>query len=123
MKSEEKEQLISEQDLCNRCLYKSHEDDCAFNIACMKCKRNHLTFMHAYDEWKTSKAKDTPRVMCTQICSSESGRNCSKTLLTEITMEGVPNKKMKVYTIIDEQSNTSLVDQKVLDFFQRRSIP
>ena len=32
-------------------------------------------------------------------------------------MNGVPNKCMRAYCIIDEQSNTSLVDERVVDFF------
>ena len=32
-------------------------------------------------------------------------------------MEGVPDRKMIIYSIIDEQADTTLVDERVVDFF------
>ena len=58
--------------------------------------------------------------MCTKICGCEIGKNCSKTLLTELTMKNVPNKKLKAYCILDEQSNTTIVDEKVVQYFGQK---
>ena len=43
-----------------------------------------------------------------------------KTMLVEITMASVPNKRLMAYAILDEQSNSTLVDEKVVSFFGRK---
>ena len=55
--------------------------------------------------------------MCTQVCNDHVPVNCSKTLLVELTMKQAPGKSLIAYAIIDEQSNTTLVDDRVVDYF------
>ena len=54
--------------------------------------------------------------MFTAVCKNSPSKNCSKTLLVTLTMEGV-NKELLAYCILDEHSNVSLVDDKVFAFF------
>ena len=38
-------------------------------------------------------------------------------MLVELTIEGIENKSLQCYAIVDEQSNTTLVDKYVVEFF------
>ena len=42
---------------------------------------------------------------------------CSKTVLVDLTLEGCPGKSMRVYAVLDEQSNATILEDRVLDFF------
>ena len=55
--------------------------------------------------------------MCTSICQSGPQVNCSKTMLVELSMTGVQDKSLTAYCIVDEQSNATLVDERVIKFF------
>ena len=44
-------------------------------------------------------------------------KSFSKTILVKLTMAGVHDKSMLVYCIIDECSNTTLVSERVVEFF------
>ena len=55
--------------------------------------------------------------MCTQICKDRPSINCSRTVLAELSLEQVPGKKLMAYVIIDEMSTTTLVDDRVVEYF------
>jgi hypothetical protein len=53
---------------------------------------------------------------CTQICSDEfSGKSCAKTVLAKVYPSDSPELAVKVYAILDDQSNRSLVKPELLD--------
>ena len=54
---------------------------------------------------------------CSKLCDSPNGKNCSKTLLVDITLPHRSTKFLRRYCIIDEQSSCSFVDPHVKDFF------
>ena len=118
--------------ICSRCLYAHKVEDCYAKVSCDICEGRHATAMHKSkqeekkgskkkdEEKATSKKKDKPsvEVKCTQVCdSSSSPRSCSKTLLCELSMDGVPGQSLPAYVILDEQANMSIVDERVVDFF------
>jgi hypothetical protein len=65
-----------------------------------------------------STAPQDPEVnaKCTQICSDKfSGKSCAKTILATIYPSDRPDLAVKVYAILDDQSNKSLVKSELLD--------
>ena len=121
----DKVKFASSKNLCFKCLKPNHRAaDCKSKCRCDVCQYQHLTIMHRgpkeNNERYTDSAAQTDRdnkVLCTQICQDNKGKSCSKTLLIDIYMKGIPDKTIRAYCIIDEQSNTTLVDDKIVNFF------
>ena len=42
---------------------------------------------------------------------------CSKTVLVDLTLDGCPGKSIRVYAVLDKQSNATILEYRVLDFF------
>ena len=99
--------------LCGICLSDHQTAKCDADVTCYKCERKHHTYLHKPD----NSPSEIVSVKCTNVCSSMVSKNCSKTVLADLTMSGVPNKTLRSYIILDEQSNTSLVDERVLHYF------
>ena len=57
--------------------------------------------------------------LCTRVCGDKANlkRNCSFTMLVNVFMDGVPNKSKTVYCILYLQSNNTLADDRLIDFF------
>ena len=100
-------------------------------VTCTVCGRNHLAALHRTSETEIPSAKQIPEpahttvtnslTMSTKLCGDLSvNKNCSKTLLVELTMEGIENKSLQCYAIVDEQSNTTLVDEYVVEFLGKK---
>ena len=102
--------------LCTLCLKDHPTKDCRNDLRCYTCEGNHVKTMHDPSKDKKEDAK-RKTVMCTRVCGSPSGRNCSKTVLVELTMDDLPGKALLTYAILDEQANTTLIDDQVADFF------
>ena len=59
--------------------------------------------------------------MCTKVCGSASRtKTCAKTLLVEAYLEANPKLSKPVYVIIDDQSNSSFVDERLVEFFNEK---
>ena len=57
-------------------------------------------------------------LMCTKVCGSASRtETCAKTLLVEAYLEANPKLSKPVYVVIDDQSNSSFVDERLAKFF------
>jgi len=57
---------------------------------------------------------------CTQICGNLktfSGKSCAKTILVNVYPEGAHQKAIRVYAIIDDQSNASLARSEIFNQF------
>ena len=53
---------------------------------------------------------------CTILCGDlRIGRSCSKTVLVDVCSVAAPNKTMRVYAAIDDQSNRTLATPELLD--------
>ena len=55
--------------------------------------------------------------------SKHSVKNCSKTLIVDLTLMSGPGKKMRCYAILDEQSSSTFVDPIVAEFFGINTTP
>lgn len=52
---------------------------------------------------------------CTQLCGHNFiGRSCTKTVLVKVFPKGQPSKAVKVYAILDDQRNKTLVTSALL---------
>lgn len=60
---------------------------------------------------------------CTQICRDIhcTSKSCSKIVLVKVYCEESPENAKKLYAIIDDQSNRSVVKSELLDTLQFRS--
>ena len=129
----ERTNFIKEHRLCYKCLGDHMISNCTSSVSCDACGKQHVTALHrdtdSYPKY-TSIEKSHPNTplaqrpklnslaMCTKLCNNPTTtKNCSKTLLVVLTMDGVTNKSLLCYCIVDEQSNTTLVDEHVVDFF------
>lgn len=75
---------------------------------------------HGGEESLTTEThKPAAKTLCTQIRKGTfNGKSCSKTLLARVYRKGNPKDQLKLYAIIDDQSNKSLVSP---GFFQHFS--
>ena len=115
---ERKTKLI-ELKLCFKCVQPHFASDCNTNIRCKECNQAHATSMHVgSDVVDSNHSTHNARVMCTTICGDPTRfKNCSKTVLVDLTMDAVPHKKLRCYAILDDHSTVSLIDSKVIQFF------
>lgn len=128
----ERKRMVFDLKICFRCLGPHFISECQAVVKCDTCNKEHVTVMHQSDDYKSSNLhysrteagrdsnENKRRAMCMTLCSNpEKRKNCSKVVLVDISMSEVPNKVLRAYAIIDDQSNTSLVDEKVVKFFNR----
>ena len=63
---------------------------------------------------------------CTQVCGTENdkfkGRSCAKTVLVKVYPQAHPENSLKVYAIVDDQSNRSLAKPELFDHFKENSM-
>ena len=53
---------------------------------------------------------------CMEICGNrQKGKSCSEICLTKVYVNGQPERKIKAYVVIDEQSNCSLAKSNLFD--------
>ena len=133
----EKQEFVRQRQLCRRCLEYHQSDGCRTEIRCDTCGRpGHLAAMHyksmgrhyangqhdgTNNDRQANVSRGQPNVhnpKCTRLCDEPEGRNCSKTFLVDVTLEGHPDT-MRGYVIVDDQSPETLIDESVKDFFQR----
>ena len=129
----ERKNFIKEHKLCYKCLGDHMISNCTSSVSCDICGKHHVTALHrdsdSYPKYTpiekshpntplAQRPKLNSLAMCTKLCNNPTAaKNCSKTLLVVLTMDGVTNKSLLCYCIVDEQSNTTLVDEQVVDFF------
>ncbi|KAK3096719.1 hypothetical protein FSP39_002652 [Pinctada imbricata] len=126
--------LLKQNAICFRCCKSTDHiaRNCKETIVCRYCKSNkHASPMHVDVDNNPVKGvqphggEDTDETLstkCTLLCGEEfTGRSCSKTLLVKVFPSGQPEKAVKVYAIIDEQSNRTLVRSELLDQLGERS--
>ena len=146
LKFEDKRKKVFDLKLCFKCLEPHKVADCTSQVKCAECSGSHATVMHRSSQnvgpssnfnnphhlsksYNSNTSRSNPpllptppnkQIMCTKLCNDASvSRNCSKTVLVELTMKDRPNKKLLCYAIIDEQSDVTLVDDRVPAFFEK----
>jgi len=115
---QEKTAWIKKASLCFLCFSKSHvAKNCDGNISCDICSdKRHNTLLHK--DKQTVNSTDDPsdiNAKCTTICDHNGGLSCSKIVLVDVYRTSDPKDKRRVYAVIDDQSNASLVSSELLD--------
>ena len=118
---------IMEERLCFRCFSPHHvASTCKENVKCSICgSRRHPDLLHLSTEEKKERAKEAEtaneaqenvNAKCTSICKgAPGGLSCSKIVLVDIYREDRPNEVHRIYAIVDDQSNTSIISTKLAD--------
>jgi hypothetical protein len=139
--------LAIEARACFKCLGQHRQADCNNTSKCEKCSQSHVTAMHrdfnklpfsrpmndnrrSELRWQRYQDNDancdaqpdaaTPNRghinLRTAISKTSNNSVCSKTVLVDVKSRD-SNKTLRCFCIIDEQSNTSFIDPKVISFF------
>ncbi len=105
--------------------------NCSKAISCSICKGVHATAIHAklsggpVFEWRgrvpeadsnfNRKAGDI-RTACAQVCGNvNGGKSCAKVVCVNVYSRNNPEYKKKLYALLDDQSNRSLVKPEFVD--------
>ncbi|XP_047445286.1 uncharacterized protein LOC125010584 [Mugil cephalus] len=135
---EERKSLLKDKYVCFRCCSSINHmaKDCNVPLKCRECgSETHTTALHPEPlplKWKNSAASEDHggekeeltatdvTSKCTEICGNLAGsRSCSKICLVRVYPAGQSEKAVKMYAVLDEQSNRSLAKT---DFFNLFSI-
>ena len=133
----EHKKILRENHYCFKCCTSnSHQSrNCTVAVSCGECKsERHPTALHvgkqdaapavvppvAQGHGGETATTETPQhpvtIKCTQICGSISGsRSCSKTVPVKIYQDGRPDLAVKVYAVLDDQSNGTLGRSELFD--------
>ncbi|XP_032416936.1 uncharacterized protein LOC116718815 [Xiphophorus hellerii] len=147
MPFEERKIYLKKNSICFRCCASTNHQakNCSTEISCAECGINsHVSALHPGPAvWATKpplavrqpvdvhggeqdQPSPTAISTCTQVCGSEiESHSCAKICPVFIYPKGSPEKKLKTYAILDDQSNRSLARSSVFDAFSitRKSYP
>ena len=127
MTVEEREQWVREERVCSRCFSPNHVASvCTENVKCSICgSRRHPNLLHLTTEERKERAKETEKSKesqenvnpkCTSVCKgTPGGLSRSKTVLVDVYREDNPNDFHRVYAIVDDQSNASIISTELAD--------
>ncbi|XP_057699488.1 collagen alpha-1(XI) chain-like isoform X2 [Corythoichthys intestinalis] len=139
---EERRTILKENGFCFKCVTPSSHlaKDCKAKVKCIECDSDrHDTAMHlglpqvttytrpappANDggEEEETTTDDAVSSQCTQVCgAAQTGRSCSKICLVRVYHQGQRDKAARMYAILDDQSNRSLVRSDFFELFQIKS--
>lgn len=121
----EKHKFAMDHKLCFACLGPHTSSKCNSTVICTKCKGKHITLMHRDRPLSNANNQEQPAASsnysgssyCTAVCGNKfETKTCLKIVLVDV---GLPSssKVLRCYAMLDEQSTSSFVDQKLLDFF------
>ena len=131
----ERKDLLSHYRICFHCLAStSHQaKDCTAVIKCAECQSDkHVAALHidspSEQETQTREPEDALQqgrepakvtANCTELCGNAvGGKSCSKICPAYVYKNGHPKDKVKVYMVIDDQSNCSLAKPKLFDLLK-----
>ncbi|XP_057709361.1 uncharacterized protein LOC130927495 [Corythoichthys intestinalis] len=133
---EERKTYLRDNRICYRCCGSTQHmaKDCKVVVKCIECNsERHISALHpgppveATHQTTTNKndsgeqsesSSSSVNSMCTKICGSENGsRSCSKICLVKAYPAGQREKAVKVYAVLDEQSNKSLAKTEFFEIF------
>ena len=119
---EEKTDWIQTAGLCFLCLKENHRArECNSKVSCKICGYNrHIALIHKEKPEPPSSGEasnsEVVNSKCTIACGGRSGgMSCSKIVLVDIHTKAKPNFCKRVYAIMNDQSNTSLVSSELSD--------
>ncbi|XP_033752106.1 uncharacterized protein LOC117335931 [Pecten maximus] len=130
MSMEERKKLLRDKKVCFRCCEStSHiSRNCDVKQPCSECNSaRHCTALHLehqsnsgsleYGEEPASLVSKSPvQVNCTQICGNKfKGKSCAKIVLVDAFHQDRPTDRIRLYAMIDDQSNMSLAKSQLFD--------
>ncbi|XP_034385776.1 uncharacterized protein LOC117729138 isoform X1 [Cyclopterus lumpus] len=139
MPIEDRKTFLKENNVCFRCCASSSHIAryCTFNVRCYECKsEKHHTALHpgpapwvggkdsAPEHGGEEDSSPQPHVTtkCTDVCGGDvTDRSCSKISLVNVYPAGHAHKAVKMYVILDEQSNRSLLRSQFFEVFNDQS--
>ena len=119
---EERTQWIKDARLCFRCFSPTHiASRCNVPLRCTICgDRRHSALLHRERQPPPKSENEGVNPKCTTLCGPSGGVSCSKTLLVDVYSKRNPHLSKRIYAIIDEQSNSSLVTSELADHLGAR---
>ena len=110
-------EFAKSEKLCFKCLGLYHRSNlCYSKNVCVHCGKNHNSLLCF--EGSKNENEYEGRVGCTQICNDATrSAYCTKVLLVDIALDSDPQKTLRTYAVLDDQSDTTLIDEKVVDYF------
>ncbi|XP_061775443.1 uncharacterized protein LOC133564935 [Nerophis ophidion] len=133
---EQRKEFMKENGICFKCCTSTQHiaKNCKFITKCTECESaNHIFGLHLGPApWiqvptpltqlggeQDSEPSTEVSAQCTDVCGgNQSYKSCSKICLVKIYPSGRPEKSLKVYAIIDEQSNKSLARSEFFEIFK-----
>nr|XP_022306551.1 uncharacterized protein LOC111112950 [Crassostrea virginica] len=136
---QDRQKFLRERKICFRCCSsQSHiAQDCSVNVKCEICGNSrHATVMHldrrpqksgsqsihsertSEDHGGEASQHNSGSVgtLCTKLCGNLiSGRSCGKIILVDVFPTANPENQKRVYAVVDDQSNRSLISTTLLD--------
>ena len=113
---QEKTDWIRETGLCFRCFSDAHRaKNCTKRIKCETCgDTRHVSMLHKDRNQSEITREVTPK--CTAVCDpANGGVSCGKVVLVDLFHNKRPEKLFRVYAIVDEQSNSSMISTELAD--------
>ncbi|KAI4896990.1 hypothetical protein NFI96_001373, partial [Prochilodus magdalenae] len=135
---DERKAFLKKNGICFRCCSSTAHQarDCRAIIQCSECNSDkHIAALHAGPApWSTKPAggpsdehggegeESTPASVATSICTEVCGdstatKSCAKICLVYVYPKNQPEKKTRVYAILDDQSNRSLARSSFFEMF------
>lgn len=142
----DRKQILRDNHICYKCCEsRAHiYRDCKASVKCAECgSLRHPTAMHvdkpsslqqpnassvsgklsvsdSHSDHGGERLSEAASVKCTKVCGEDfKGRSCSKTILVKVYPTGEPQNCMKLYAVIDDQSNRTLGRS---EFFDRMNV-
>ena len=117
---EERTRWIKDARLCFRCFAPSHvASRCKEPIECATCgDKRHNALLHKERPpipKENGTSEETVNSKCTAMCDPTGGASCSKILLIDVQSKRNPDLARRIYAIVDEQSNSSLISSELAD--------
>ncbi|KAI7804924.1 hypothetical protein IRJ41_023810 [Triplophysa rosa] len=134
---EERRAFLKEKGICFKCCGSTTHlaKDCPNAVKCLECDSTwHDSAMHpgpapqvkapstpphnGGEEEESSIIKAVVNSSCTEVCGTGNiGWSCSKICLAKLYPKGQPDKAIKAYVILDDQSNRSLTKSSLFELF------
>lgn len=137
---EARKAILKENNVCFKCCSSASHitKNCKIKVQCSECKseRHHTALHPGPVPWieevdaapehggKGEEVSPQSRVTskCTEVCGEDqTDRSCSKICLVKVFPAGHRDKAVKVYAIVDEQNNRSLVRSQFFEVFSDQS--
>lgn len=133
---EDRKAFLKQNGICFKCVASTSHfaRNCEKLVKCIECgSETHHSVLHPNTVDRAAKGQPTTKdhggegkdsseddvsTKCTEVCGSNLGdKTCSKICLVSVFPSGQQEKAIRVYAIIDDQSNRSLVRSKFFDVF------